>query len=397
VLQRRDFILGLGAAALARRCGGPRATALDGGPVLEGAGGSWPGKSPDLVLHTDRPPNLEMPPVHLLDDLTPNEHMFVRWHLAGIPTTVDLRSFRLTVAGHVERPLSLSYDELQAMGSTTVVAVNQCSGNSRALFSPRVPGVQWGSGAVGNARWTGAPLGALLDRAGVRAGARCVTLRGLDRPPIDGPPPFVKSLDVDRARDPDVLVAWAMNGAPLPMLNGFPLRLVVPGWFATYWVKALTEITVLDRDFDGFWMAKAYRIPRAAGGDEAPDALAKDTVPITRMPVRSLFARPAAGERLAAGAPYVVEGVAFDGGSGIARVEVSTDGGASWRDAALGDDLGRHSFRRWRLPWTPSAPGPASLVARATSASGEAQRPAPGWNRAGYLRNVYERVEVQVS
>lgn len=392
-MKRRNFILSLGAAGLTLRCGGPRAAPLDGGPNET----SWPGKSPDLVLHTDRPPNLEMPLSHLRDDLTPNDQMFVRWHLAGVPTAVDLRTFRLSVSGHVERPLSLSYDELQAMGPTSVVAVNQCSGNSRSLFSPRVPGVQWGSGAVGNARWTGVPLGALLDRAGLRAGARSVTLRGLDRPPIDGPPPFVKSLDVDRARDPDVLVAYAMNGAPLPMLNGFPLRLVVPGWFATYWVKALTEITVLDRDFDGYWMAKAYRVPRAQGGDEAPDALSKDTVPIARMPVRSLFARPAGGERLVVGAPYVVEGVAFDGGAGIARVEVSTDGGASWRDAALGNDLGRHSFRRWRLSWAPAAPGPASLLVRATSASGEGQRPAPGWNRGGYLRNVYERVEVQVS
>ena len=390
-LARREFLVALGGAVVAAGCDQRRTAGADAG------GATWPEKSPALILHTERPPNLEMPLEYLRHDLTPNDLMFVRWHLSGLPRSVDLRTFRLMLAGHVDRPLSLSFDELRTLEPVSLVAVNQCSGNSRALFTPRVPGVQWEGGALGNAKWTGVRLRTLLDRAGVRAGARCVTFRGLDKPPIEGPPPFVKSLDVDRARDPDVIVAWAMNDEPLPMLNGFPLRLVVPGWYSTYWVKALTEITVLDRAFDGYWMAEAYRIPATEGADEAPDHLASETVPISRLDVRSLVVSPKPGAHLQVGSPCAMEGVAFDGGSGIARVEVSVDGGTSWKDAALDADLGRYSFRRWRLTWAPTQPGLATIAVRATSASGERQRPTPQWNRAGFMRNVYERVPVVVS
>jgi DMSO/TMAO reductase YedYZ molybdopterin-dependent catalytic subunit len=390
---RRDFLYAAAGAAVALSCDRRGSSVLDAGPAATG----WPGKSPALLLHTQRPPNLEMPVELLKHDITPNELMFVRWHLAKVPLTVDLRTFRLAVGGHVERPAALSFDELRGLEPTSIVAVNQCSGNSRALSSPRVPGVQWAGGALGNAKWTGVRLKTLLDRAGVRAGARCVTFRGLDEPPIEGPAPFVKSLELDRARADDVLVAWAMNDQPLPMLNGFPLRLVVPGWYSTYWVKALREITVLDAAFDGFWMAKAYRIPAAPGADESPDHPATETVPISRMNVRSLIVSPAPDAKLARGAPCALEGVAFDGGDGIARVEVSVDGGASWRDAALDPDLGRYSLRRWRGSWTPTEAGPATVMARATSRSGEAQRATPIWNRGGYMRNVYERCPVVVS
>ncbi len=390
-LARREFLVALGGAAVAAGCDRRRAVGADAG------GATWPEKSPALILHTERPPNLEMPLEYLRHDLTPNDLMFVRWHLSGLPRSVDLRTFRLTLAGHVERPLSLSFDELRTLEPVSLVAVNQCSGNSRAFFTPRVPGVQWSNGALGNAKWTGVPLRTLLDRVGLRAGARCVTFRGLDTPPIQGPPPFVKSLDVDRALDADVLVAWAMNDQPLPMLNGFPLRLVVPGWYSTYWVKALTEVTVLDAAFEGYWMAKAYRIPATEGAVEAPDHLASDTVPISRMDVRSLLVHPESGAQLQVGAPCAMDGIAFDGGAGIARVEVSVDGGASWRDAALDADLGKYSFRRWRLGWTPTRPGPTTIVVRATSASGERQRSMSQWNRSGYLRNVCERTPVVVS
>jgi DMSO/TMAO reductase YedYZ molybdopterin-dependent catalytic subunit len=390
-LARREFLLALGASALAAGCDRRRALDADAGAAM------WPEKSSALILRTERPPNLEMPLEYLRHDLTPNDLMFVRWHWSGLPLSVDLRTFRLTLAGHVERPISLSFDDLRGLEPVSITAVNQCSGNSRALFVPRVPGVQWAGGALANAKWTGVRLRTLLDRAGVRAGARCVTFRGLDKPPIEGPAPFVKSLEIDRALDPDVLVAWAMNDQPLPMLNGFPLRLVVPGWYSTYWVKSLTEITVLDTAFDGFWMAKAYRIPATEGADEAPDRLAKETVPISRMDVRSLVVTPEPSARLQVGKPCAMEGIAFDGGSGIAGVEVSVDGGAGWQDAALDPDLGRYSFRRWRLAWTPARSGPTTIVVRATSVSGEQQRPTPQWNRSGYMRNVYERTPVVVS
>lgn len=349
-----------------------------------------------LILHTDRPPNLESPLRYLREDLTPNDAFFVRWHLADIPTSVDPATFRLKLGGHVERELSLSLDDLKKrFKPASVVAVNQCSGNSRSHFSPRVPGGQWGHGAVGNARWTGVRLKDLLDKAGVKPGAVEVTFDGLDRGVLPATPDFVKSLPFERAGDGEVMVAYEMNGEPLPMLNGFPLRLVVPGWFATYWVKALGEIAVLADSFHGYWMDKGYRVPKNAAMQESPGDLAKETVPITRMVVRSLLVRPEPGEQVPAGAPYEIEGVAFDGGSGIKRVEVSTDGGKTWADAALGPDLGKYSWRRFRHSWKP-VHGPQTVMARATSNAGETQPDAPGWNRSGYARNLIEPVHVTV-
>jgi sulfite dehydrogenase len=396
-LPRRSVLRMAGATIIApwacdRSAPGPS----DSGPAA--SAGGWPGKAQDMTLLTERPPNLEMPARYLAYDLTPNEAMFVRWHLAGLPTSIDERTFRLKVSGHVDRPVELSLDELKkSFSPVSITAVNQCSGNGRGTFEPHVPGVQWVAGAIGNAKWTGVRLKDVLDRAGLKAGAVDVTFGGLDRPPLQSTPDFVKSLDAARVQDPDVLVAWAMNDAPLPMLHGFPLRLVVPGWYSTYWVKALDAITVLPSAFDGYWMAKAYRIPKNDDANEAPADLVKDTTPISRMNVRSLFAKPLAGERIARGQAYGVEGVAFDGGSGIARVELSTDGGASFRDAQLGDDLGKYSWRRWRATWTPTTAGAAILVVRATSVAGEVQRSTPRWNRAGYMKNDPEHMQVTVT
>jgi len=355
----------------------------------------FPGKVPMRALN-DSPPCLETPWHFYRHDLTPNEAFYVRWHLQFVPTTIDLRTWRLRVGGHVERPLELALDDLRRLPAVSVVAVNQCSGNSRGLFEPHMPGAQWGNGAMGNARWTGVPLADLLRRAGLRAGAIDVTFAGLDRGGYRTVPEFVKSLPVDRAADPEILVAYEMNGAPLPFLNGFPVRLVVPGWYATYWVKALSDIAVLPQRFEGFWMSKAYRIPTTPNAIETPDDLKAQTVPISRMNVRSFFVPPAAGSRLACGQVQHLEGLAFDGGSGIARVQVSADGGASWQEADLGDDLGRYSFRRWRLAWRPAAVGQQRLRVRAFNRAGESQPSEPGWNRSGYMRNAIEEVQVDV-
>jgi DMSO/TMAO reductase YedYZ molybdopterin-dependent catalytic subunit len=355
----------------------------------------FPGKVPMRVIN-DRPPCLETPWEYYRHDLTPNEAFYVRWHLQVIPTRVDLRDWRLRVTGHVDRQLELSLADLKLLKPTSIVAVNQCSGNSRGLFTPPIPGAQWGNGGMGNARWTGVPLRDLLARAGLKAGAVDVAFAGLDTAGMPGVPDFVKSLPVDEARRPEMLLAYAMNGEPLPLLNGFPLRLVVPGWYATYWLKSLREITVLPRAFDGFWMAKAYRIPTTDNAVETPGALAKVTVPIHRMNVRSFFTAPAAGSRLAPGREVELSGIAFDGGSGIRRVEVSADGGKSWRRANLGDDLGNFSFRRWRLAWAPETAGAVRLLVRATSNGGATQPLTEGWNRTGYMRNVVEALAVEV-
>jgi DMSO/TMAO reductase YedYZ molybdopterin-dependent catalytic subunit len=355
----------------------------------------FPEKVPLKILG-DRPPNLETPWKYFRTDLTPNDAFFVRWHLQFIPTTIDLRTWRLKVAGHVERPLQLSLTDLRRMAATSVVAVNQCSGNSRGLFEPHMPGAQWGNGAMGNARWTGVPLRALLDKAGVKAGAVEVSFDGLDESGYSTVPDYIKSLSVDKAREPEVLVAYEMNGAPLPMLNGFPVRLIVPGWYATYWVKSLTTITVLPQKYDGFWMAKAYRIPPTAGAVESPTDLAKETLPISRMNVRSFFTPPDEGFQAAANTACPLDGIAFDGGDGIKSVDVSVDGGTTWRPAELGPDLGKFSFRRWRLAWRPERSGSHRLLVRATNGAGQVQPMSAGWNRSGYMRNVVEELSVEV-
>lgn len=377
--------------------GSAAATQASAGAAAQREMARFPEKA-ELIMLTDRPPQLETPVKYFETDLTPNEAFYVRWHLADIPTRVDTNTFRLAVRGHVNNELKLSIEELKRdFEAASVVAVNQCSGNSRSKFEPRVPGGQWGNGAVGNAKWTGVRLADLLKKAGVKDGAVEVTFQGLDRPVLPATPAFVKSLKLDKANDRDVLVAYAMNDQPMPMLNGFPLRLVVSGWYGTYWVKALNDINVVNEPFKGFWMDKAYRIADNPHASESPDKLATVTVPINRMTVRSLIVRPQADDRIGKGQDVEIQGVAFDGGKGIAKVEVSTDGGATWADAKLDpSDLGNYSWRRWRYAWKPAAAGQARVMARATNAAGETQETSQ-WNRSGYARDVIEHVDVTVA
>jgi DMSO/TMAO reductase YedYZ molybdopterin-dependent catalytic subunit len=397
MIDRRGLVIGLGGAALA----GCKARTRAGQVVMPFGAGErtlavYPGKRP-LIRLTARPPQLETPfAVFNEGVITPNDAFFVRYHLAGLPTEIDLDAYRLKIGGLVDRPLSLTLDELKAMPATELVAVNQCSGNSRGFFDPRVAGGQLGNGAMGNARWTGAPLKAVLDRAGVRAGARQVSFAGLDGPVDPATPDFAKALDIDHARDGEVMLAWGMNGADLPFLNGFPLRLIVPGWYGTYWVKHLSEIMVLDHDFDGFWMKTAYRIPDNPCACVPPGTKPDRTRPIGRFDIRSFVTSHADGARVDAGKPIELKGVAFDGGDGIASVEVSTDGGRSWRQAALGQDLGRYSFREWRLT-ADLARGEHALKVRATGRRGETQPDVARWNPAGYMRNVVETVTVRAA
>ena len=400
-VDRRRFLRLLGAAGVANAVL-PRLSALAADPGWTAAEADrelirFPGKG-ELVLRADRPPELETPLHWFQEDITPNDVFYVRWHLAGIPQSVDTNKYRLQIGGHVERPLALSLDDLRGgFEPVELVAVNQCSGNSRSLYRPVVPGVQWSNGAMGNAKWKGVRLRDLLAKAGLKAGAVDVSLNGLDTPVMSATPDFVKSLAVDHANEPDVLVAYEMNGEPLPMLNGFPVRLVVPGWYATYWVKALAEITVLPDKFKGFWMEKAYRIPATPHAAEQPQALDPQTVPISRMDVRSFITSHAYAADVDLGKPTEIGGIAFDGGTGIKRVEVSTDKGTTWSDAALGPDLGKFSFRRFRLAWQPQASGVNRLMCRATSNAGETQDAALVWNRGGYMRNNIEHVDVFVS
>ena len=353
----------------------------------------------DLILLTSRPPQLETPKRYFDRALTPNEAFFVRYHIFPIPTSVDLATWRLKIGGRVETPMELSMDDLRSKFSrTSIVAVNQCSGNGRGHVTPRVFGGQWGDGAMGNAEWSGAPLRDILNRAGVKPTGAQVTFKGLDKPSAPTVPEFVKSLSIGRVLDdPNVIVAYEMNGQPLPMLNGFPARLVVPGWYSTYWVKNLSEITVIDHEFDGFFVKTAYRIPDTPCGCIEPGTKPIRTVPTNRMVVKSVIATPANGAQVSLGDSVTLNGVAFDGGYGIAEVLASTDGAQTWQSTRLGQDLGPYSFREWSHTWKPARAGEWRALVRAINRVGESQPLEPLWNPSGYLFNAVDKLDLHVA
>jgi DMSO/TMAO reductase YedYZ molybdopterin-dependent catalytic subunit len=367
------------------------------GPIV-----TYPQKLP-LILLTDRPVQLETPREFFLSAITPNKAFYVRWHLDEIPSSVDLAEWRLRVEGNVEEPLALSMaDLLSRFKPVSVTCVNQCSGNSRSRLQPRVPGGQWGHGAMGNAVWTGVKLTDLLEAAGVKNSSAMVQFQGLDRgkgPQGLGSHVFLKSLALTDPVLDECVIAYAMNGEPLPMLNGFPLRLVVPGYFATYWVKSLAWIRILQGSDENFWMKTAYRIPDTPRGTTTPDDMKTGkvkTVPISRMPVRSFLITPDGSAKLPEKLPVTLRGIAFSGHGPISRVEVSADDGETWREAALGEDLGAYSFRTWEQRWTPERPGRYSLAVRATDEKGNVQPDEGVWNPGGYLWNKIERQEIVV-
>ena len=329
--------------------------------------------------------------------LTPNERFFVRWHWPLIPTRVNVDTFRLNVHGHVDRMLSLSLEELMALPQFEIAAVNQCSGNSRGFFEPRVAGGEWGNGAMGNARWSGVRLKDVLDRAGVKTGAVEVRLSGLDAPPVADAPRFIKSLAIDHARDSEVMIAYAMNGNPLPLLNGFPLRVVVPGWYGTYWVKMLSDIKVLDQPDTNFWMKSAYLIPDTPGADIKPGDTNVKMVPISRMNPRSFITNIKAGSTLHAGASTLVRGIAFGGDTGVKRVDFSPDGGNTWEAARRVKDEGKYGFRHFEAPFRPASTRATTLMARCTNDNGVMQPDRPNWNPAGFMRNVIESIPVSAA
>jgi DMSO/TMAO reductase YedYZ molybdopterin-dependent catalytic subunit len=352
----------------------------------------YPQKRPMIGL-TSRPPQFEAPmSVFNESVITPNDAFFVRYHLAGVPLEIDPDKFTVEIKGKVDKPIKLSLADIKKMQSVEIIAVNQCSGNSRGFFEPRVAGGQLGNGAMGNARWKGVPLKAVLDKAGVQQGAKQVVFGGLDGPVMDTTPDFAKALDLDHARDGEVMLSYAMNGEDLPMLNGFPLRLVVPGYYGTYWVKHLNEINVIDTVYDNFWMKTVYRIPDNECACVDPGTAPKATVPINRFNVRSFITSVQDGAKVKAGT-LNLKGIAFDGGKGIKEVAVSTDDGKTWMPAKLGKDLGKYSFREWTLPVKLPA-GSYKLKVRATNNAGQVQPMTATWNPSGYMRNVIETTSV---
>ena len=349
---------------------------------------------------TDRGIQLETPRPYFLTPFTPNAAFYVRYHLELIPNAVDLSTLRLSLEGNVERPLQISFDELvKNFRPVSVAAVNQCSGNSRSRFQPRVPGAQWGNGAMGNALWTGVRLRELLAAARIKSGTVQLQFQGLDRgpgPEGKGADVVMKSLDLTDPALDEALVAYLMNGEPLPMLNGFPVRLIVPGKFGVYWTKHLTWIRALTREDTNYWVATAYRIPDNPRGNTTPAEAAGGTlktVPIgqVRMPVRSFFVVPDGSSKLPPGLPVRLQGIAFSGHGPVVKVELSEDDGRSWAQATLGADHGPYSFRTWERTWTPTRAGQHVLAVRATDSKGNVQPDAPVWNPGGYLWNKVER------
>lgn len=357
-----------------------------------------PGKRP-LIKRSFRPPNFETPLADLRRQFTANDAFFVRYHLASIPE-VDARTWRLRVGGaSAQRPLELSLDELKrSFERVSIAAVNQCSGNRRGLFTPRAGGVQWTYGAMGNAIWGGVRLRDVLNRAGVNGDALEVVLDGADQQVLPGTPDFVKSVPIDRALDEHTLIAFEMNGRPLPHWNGAPARLVVPGWTATYWVKHLAAVRVEPKAFDGFWMKSAYRLPtgkfpgvRFASQENA------ETTPITEILINSLVTSHADGDRLARSGPAEISGWAWDGGSGIATVEMSLDDGSSWQPTKLAEAPSPYSWRGFRAALDTSKSGPLRVSIRATGRNG-AQQPAKLTpNPSGYHHNIIQTLTLEVA
>jgi DMSO/TMAO reductase YedYZ molybdopterin-dependent catalytic subunit len=370
---------------------------LPGGPNRRELTSAFPQKG-QMILQRTRPPLLETP-IEVFDRniFTPNGQFFVRWHWSMIPPDVDVAAFRLAVRGHVNQVLSLSMADVLGMPRVELAAINQCSGNSRGLFQPRVAGGQWENGAMGNARWTGVRLRDVLNRAGVKAGAIAVRFKGLEEPVVEGAPHFMKSFDIDHARDGEVMLAYLMNGEQLPLLNGFPLRLIVPGWYSTYWVKMLNDIEVLDTPDDNYWMATAYRIPDTPYANVKPGERDFKTVPISRMLPRSFFTNATNGTAVNPGAAIPLRGIAFGGDCGVSKVELSADGGETWQKTVLGRDEGKYSFRQWKWQITAPQSGMLALQLRCTNTKGEAQPAEPNWNPAGFMRNVIESVRLTVA
>ncbi|MGH6683642.1 MAG: molybdopterin-dependent oxidoreductase [Pseudolabrys sp.] len=353
--------------------------------------GTLPGKKP-LIQLADRPPNYEAPLEYLRTPITPNDQFFVRYHLADIPE-VDVRTYRISVGGDgANGQAELTLDDLKKMPAVEVVAVNQCSGNRRGLSKPHVPGVEWGYGAMGCARWKGARLKDVLDKVGLKKEAIEISFGGADGPAIDTTPDFAKSIPTWKAIDESTIVAYEMNGQPLPHFNGFPARIIVPGWTGTYWMKHVNAIAALTKPLRNFWMVPAYRIPVGKFPLVARFISQEDatSTPITEMVVNSLITSHRDGDKVKRGR-IAVSGIAWDGGYGINKVEVSTDGGNSWSSAKLGQDLGRFAFRPWSFEFG-ARHGKNTVMVNATNKIGQGQVSELIFNGAGYHNNVMQNI-----
>ena len=344
-----------------------------------------------LIINSARPKDYEMSLEGFKDWITPEAHFYVRNH--HYSPEVKLADWSLKIDGLVNSPSTLSLDDLKKLPRATQVAVAECAGNGRAFYQPHIPGMQWKYGGVANGRWTGVRLVDVLKKAGVKDSATGILFDGEDVP-IGKMPKFQRTITAKKALDPDTILAFELNGKPIPMEHGFPLRLVVPGWAGDSWVKWVKHIEVLDHEFEGFWMKTAYRHPTkpVPPGTAVPP---EQMVPVTDLAVKSVIATPV-GSWVAPGR-VKISGAAWSNGSPITGVDVSTDGGKSWRAAKLGRDQAKYAWRLWEVDWRPAAEGNFTIVARAKDAAGNVQPMEQQWNPSGYLWNVAAPKEVVVS
>lgn len=385
MISRRDFLLTTSGALAAAGALHPLLAWTVDNPGIE-----VPGKD-RMIVRSSRFLDLEMPPEFATSWITPVNRFFVRNHMHE-PSTLEAGDWKVAIGGEVENPLALSLADLEKMDSHSVVNTLECAGNGRGFQQPRVPGVQWGKGAVGTARFSGPRLGNVLQKAGVKTTGKHVMFRGLDEVP-GKVPPFIRSIPIEKAIDADTLIATHMNGKPLRGDHGFPARALVPGWIGAASCKWLTEIKVLDKEFEGNFMKPGYRFPNHPGkpGESVnPD----DTHPVTSLTVKSLIALPD-GATLNTRS-VKIHGTAWAGEADIVRVEVSMDGGSTWREAKLGHEQAKYAWRLWNYHWKAPRSGDYTILSRATDSQGRTQPETAVWNPSGYLYNAYDQVKIHV-
>lgn len=358
----------------------------------------FPEKRP-LITYSDRPPLLETPREVFTSALTPNDQFFVRWHLPDIPTEIDPNTYSISINGLVEKELKISLNDLKTkFEQVEVTAVLQCGGNSRSAFTPNPGGIQWGSGAMGCATWKGVRLRDILDHAGIKKEAEWIGFNGSEKAAYYETPDFVRELELHEL-DEHVLLAYEMNGEDLPYLNGYPLRLIIPGTYSDSWVKMVSSITLSNSYKHLFFMDVAYRVPDNECECETPEKKAPKTKPITKMNVKSVIGYPTNGGLLSYKSHVVVRGVAWDDGHGIQDVLISIDKGKTWEKAILDDGkLGRYAYRTFRFPFKPMGHGDLTIMSKAVNKLGKEQPFAKdiGWNHGGYKYNGIDEVTVKI-
>jgi len=397
-MQRRDFFkLSLAASTVALSSSTLAETTAKPFDNQEVSTTTFPEKRP-LITYSDRPPILETPRDAFTRTITPNDEFFVRWHMPKIPTHKYINTYRINVNGHVDKPLSLSIKDLKNnYEQVEITAVMQCGGNSRSAFTPTPTGIQWGSGAMGCAKFKGVRLKDILKSAELKSDAKWVGLNGDDKPVMDKIPNFVRELELSEVKD-DVIIAYEMNGEDLPYLNGYPVRLIIPGYYADSWVKMLSNITVTKEYQELFFMDSAYRIADNECECDEVDNYTKKTKPIATMNVKSYIGYPTSKSKLAVDSNVLLKGVAFDSGHGIKEVLISVDGGKTWQNSELEEELSLHSFRVFKFAFRPKTRGKFTIMAKAINTLGEEQPFAKDikWNKSGYKYNGIDSVTIEV-